>query len=126
MINLLDETKEILQNCNKKIEDIKWVGNEEFYFDIDEFIKIADVEYDRGYGASEVAHDLLVVGNNWWLERHEYVGSEWWEYKEIPKKPNKKIELKALTIKQACDLGFHVSCGWENLKRINNIKDDNK
>ena len=29
----------------------------------------------------------MVVGNNWWLERHEYDGSEWWEYKQFPVKP---------------------------------------
>ena len=36
-------------------------------------------------------------------------------------KPKQKIELKALTIRQAYRLGFDVSCGWENLERINGI-----
>lgn len=126
MINLLDETREVLENNNKTINDINWVGNKKFYFDVYEFLKIANVEYDDSYGAPEVAQDLLVVGDNWWLERHEYDGSEWWEYKEIPLKPNAKIELKALTVGQAKKLGFNVSIGWENLKRINNIKEEDK
>lgn len=126
MSNLLDETKDILANNHKTINDIKWVGNDKFYFDINEFIKVANVEYDDSYGAPEVAQDLLVVGDNWWLERHEYDGSEWWEYKKNPTKPNRKIELKALTIDQAKSLEFDVSVGWENLRELNNIKDDNK
>ena len=126
MINLLDETKDILADNYKTINDIKWIGNNKFYFDANEFLKIANVEYDDGYGAPEVAQDLLVVGDNWWLERHEYDGLEWWEYKEIPLKPNKKIKLRALTVGQAKKLGFNVRVGWENLKRLNNIKDDNK
>ncbi|HIQ91025.1 MAG TPA: hypothetical protein IAB27_05330 [Candidatus Coprosoma intestinipullorum] len=126
MTNLLEETKNYLRDNNKTIDDIKWVGNNKFYFDVNEFLNIANVEYDSGYGAPEVAQDLLVVGDNWWLERHEYDGSEWWEYKEIPLKPNKKIELKALTISQAKKLGYDVSVGWENLKSINNIEGDNK
>ena len=122
MSNLLVETIEVLKNYNKTINDINWVGNGKYYFDVNEFLNIANVEYDNGYGAQEVAQDLLVVGDNWWLERHEYDGSEWWEYKEIPLKPNKKIELKALTISQAKKFGYHVSVGWENLKSINNIE----
>ena len=126
MSNLLVETIEVLKNHNKTINDINWVGNGKYYFDVNEFLNIANVEYDNGYGAPEVAEDLLVVGDNWWLERHEYDGSEWWEYKEIPLKPNKKIELKALTISQAKKLGYAVSIGWENLKSINSIEGDNK
>lgn len=26
----------------------------------------------------------MVVGDDWWLERHEYDGSEWWEFKRLP------------------------------------------
>lgn len=126
MINLLDETREVLENNNKTINDINWVGNKKIYFDVCEFFKVANVEYDNDYGSPKVAQDLLVVGDNWWLERHEYDGAEWWEYKEIPLKPNAKIELKALTVGQAKKLGFDVSIGWENLKRLNNIKEDNK
>lgn len=29
------------------------------------------------------------------------------------------MELKALTVNQADELGFDISCGWETLKRIN-------
>jgi len=45
------------------------------------------VEYDSGYGATKVAKDLVIVGEDWWLERCEYNGSEWWEFKTLPVKP---------------------------------------
>lgn len=53
------------------------------------------------------------MGDDWWLERHEYDGSEWFELKELPDKPKQKLELKALTIRQA-----GVS-GWSTLKKMN-------
>ena len=121
-MNLLQETKDTLKENGKTIRDILWVGSENFYVDLIEFIEVADVEYDGSYGASEVAEDLIVVGKDWWLERHEYDGSEWWEFKTMPKKPDKKLKLKALTINQAENLGFEVSCGWEKLKKINGIQ----
>lgn len=121
MENLLNETKEILKENNKKIEDIKWIGCKNFYVDTEDFIKLSDTFYDADYGSPKVVEDLLIVGDNWWLERHEYDGSEWWEYKSIPIKPERKEKIKALTIEQADSLGFNVSCGWENLTRINNL-----
>lgn len=52
----------------------------------EEFLLWADFKYDGGYGVNEVSLNLVVVGQDWWLERHEYDGSEWWELKEIPLK----------------------------------------
>lgn len=98
-----------------------WVGSRKNYVDIDKFIELADTEYDESYGSPKVAENLLIVGYNWWLERHEYDGSEWWEYKSMPEMPENKIELKALTIDQAKKLNYDVSCGWESLEKINNI-----
>lgn len=88
MINFLIETKEILKRNNKSSKDVLWVGNAESCISWQDFVKIANFEYDDGLGIQEIAKDLLVVGDNWWLERHEYDGSEWWEYKELPKKPD--------------------------------------
>jgi hypothetical protein len=87
--NLYLETLEILNDYNKTAEkDVKWVGTREFRTTWDNFEKIGCVNYDFSYGAQEVMPGLLVVGKNWWLERHEYDGSEWWEFKELPQKPN--------------------------------------
>lgn len=122
-MNLLKETKEILNENQKDLKDILWIGSRNNYVDIKKFIELADTEYDDDYGSQKVASNLLIVGNNWWLERHEYDGSEWWEYKSLPNKPKNKIELKAITINQAKKLKYDVYCGWESLETINNIKE---
>jgi len=86
-MNLKDETLEIMAEHGKTKEDIVWIGCRDFAIGPATFWRLADRMYDSGYGWQEVATDLLVVGDNWWMERHEYDGSEWWEYKEPPKMP---------------------------------------
>ena len=49
------------------------------------------VFYNSGVGSREISPGLVVVGKNWWLERHEYDGSEWWEYKTKPITPSKHV-----------------------------------
>ena len=101
MINFLIETKEILKDNNKLCKDVLWVGNTESCISWENFVKIANFEYDSRSGNEEISTDLLVVGKNWWLERHEYDGSEWWEYKELPKKPVKnKFIIKTVLNKK--------------------------
>ena len=96
-MNLLEETKRALQEFKHNISDIIWIGGNDYRIKIDEFIKLADVEYDNGYGGQEVAKDLVVVGEDWFLERHEYDGAEWWEYKTIPQMPKAVKTVNGLT-----------------------------
>lgn len=96
MINLKEETIKKLEEYGKNPEEVKWVGCESFKIPISEFWKLADKFYDNGYGGEEVAEDLLVVGDNWWLERHTYDGAEWWEYKTIPYEPDKTLNVPSL------------------------------
>ncbi len=109
MINFLIETKEILEHNNKSFKDVLWVGNTESCISWQDFVKIANFEYDNGFGSQKIAEDLLVVGESWWLERHEYDGSERWKYKELPKKP---IKNKFIITKLCC-----IS-GWLGLEEI--------
>ena len=81
IMNLLEETILCLNNNGKVTSDVLWVGNYELKTNWENFSKIADVEYNEGFGSQEVATDLLIVGKDWWLERHEYDGSERWEFK---------------------------------------------
>jgi len=98
MKNLLEETKEILSRHNKDFNrDVNWIGCKDFVITFSDFIYLADVLYDDGYGGAEVATDLLVVGDNWWLERHEYDWAEWREYKEPPSCPNTLERISTLT-----------------------------
>jgi hypothetical protein len=86
MANLLEETKEALASQKKGPGDVLWIGSKDGTLVIGwpEFEQIANVEYDDDYGGAEVAEDLVVVGDDWWLERGEYDGREWWNYMTKP------------------------------------------
>lgn len=86
MSNLLDETLGHLTRAGLTEKDVLWVGtqNGEKSISWKSFAKLANIDYDSGYGGEEIRLDLVVVGKNWWLERHEYDGSEWWEFKKLP------------------------------------------
>ena len=43
--------------------------------------------YDAGYGA-QYLKGIIALKNGTWYERAEYDGSEWWEYRSLPKKPD--------------------------------------
>lgn len=91
MENLRNETIEILENYGKTPNDIRWIGtNGKLYFDGPGIPDAFDREYNDSYGDQLVNPFLLIVGDDWWLERHEYDGSEWWEFKTLPKKPDEK------------------------------------
>lgn len=94
MKNLLSETLSVMNSYGKTPLDVEWVGSyscwdkPEYWTTWEVFAAHADVEYDDGFGGNEVDLGLVVVGADWWLERHEYDGSEWWGFKTLPKKPN--------------------------------------
>lgn len=94
--NLLKETLEVLKRNNKQESDVKWVGTRFHKTTWENFKKSADVNYYSGYGSPEVSQSLLVVGDNWWLERHQHDGSEWWEFKQLPIEPT--VTVESLTV----------------------------
>jgi len=112
MSNLKAETIEVLWEHGLTTDDVLWAGTTEFYIDLELFWTLADREYDEGYGWQEVATDLIVVGAGWWLERHEYDGSEWWEFKSMPTKP---------PIRKSVQRVMRGACGWETLANMNDI-----
>lgn len=108
LINFLEETINYLEKFGKTLDDIVWFGGDDFQISREQFVELANIEYDSGYGHQEIAEDLVLVGKDFWLERHEYDGSEWWEFKELPPKPS---EIKTI----------HTLSGswWTTLKRMN-------
>lgn len=91
--NLWEETNEIFMRHGKKFDEVVWIGiidklnNVSYKMPREDFIIKSDREYYAGFGLQEVNPNLVVVGKDFWLERHEYDGSEWWEYKSIPVEP---------------------------------------
>lgn len=119
-MNLLAETIEMLETNNKLPDNVLWVGTKEISFTWADFVELANTEYCAGLGGQEVAKDLLIIGDGFWLERHEYDGSEWWEFKELIKdKPSYK-KPRALTRAQGriLELGDCWDCEGD-LKEIN-------
>lgn len=88
MQNLLQETIEKLRWYGKTLDDVTNIFlNGEYQITKEDFIKVADQNYDNGYGGNEVALNLILLGDGFWMERREYDGLEWWKYRtpyEIP------------------------------------------
>lgn len=87
MTNFYDETLTVLLKHGKQTKDVCWVGARDGAYSISwaKFVKLTrDVEYENRLGKAKIALDLVVVGEDWWLERNDFDGSEWWEYKERP------------------------------------------
>ena len=100
-MNLKKETLKELADNGKSWSDILGVCGNDFQIDKELFLKLADREYNDGYGGEEVACDLKIVGNDFWLERHSYDGSEWWEFKSLPDLSNMKFEKVERVIRES-------------------------
>ena len=113
---LLQETIECLINNGKDLTEVKWVGSKDGIRAITwaEFADIAVFEYDSGFGGQKIASDLVIVGDNWWLERNEYDGSEWWEFKALPIKMDNSTTFDRLAARNY----------WETLQQINSLEEE--
>lgn len=126
MINLWDETIKILEVHKKTFDNVVAICGNDFQITKEDFIKYSNTDYDAGYGAPEVAEDLIIIGDDFWLERHEYDGSEWWEFKRMPKYEDLPFKhITALTVEQARANNV-VCCGWETLDSLNTNSDEVK
>lgn len=103
IINLLQETLDILKENNKFPADVLfcnmgkyngWFDEdperviEEFYsFSFEEFAKLADFHYNNDSGRAKVNLSLQLIGRDFWLERYSsYNGHEGWRFQTIPSK----------------------------------------
>lgn len=86
MCNLLEETLQCLDEHGKSPSDVRCVVSFPLITDWKSFERNANFDYDDGYGCNNISLDLKIVGDDWWLERSEYDGSEWWSFKSIPHK----------------------------------------
>ena len=120
MVSLLQQTLEMLQDYDLTEDDVIWVGSEDFSISWEDFKLFADVEYYSGYGSPEVATDLVIVGEGWWLERSEYDGSEWWSMKQAPKQPlQQRVGKINLTVEQYNIQHNQKEIGYLSLSELN-------
>lgn len=84
-VNLLKETIEFLEMYNKTPHDVEFVNDGVHSCNFEQFANVAkDYYYDNGFGLVEVNYNLKIVGEDWYLERDTYDGSECWSFKTIP------------------------------------------
>lgn len=82
-MNLWKETVAKLEKHGKTVADIKFVQTRKGR--IKNFEELAKkIDYDKGYGGQQIEPSLVIVGDDWWLERAEYDGAEWFEFKKQP------------------------------------------
>ena len=98
-MNLWDETINKLKEYSLTWNDVDAVilENDGIIIPKGNFEELArKTNYDNGYGGVEIRSDLVLVGWNWWLERAEYDGLEWWELKTKPFIPHKVQKVTSL------------------------------
>ena len=96
-VNLLEETLEALRKYEKEPKDVVFVTDGDVSVFWREFAEqAADFYYDNGYGAVMVNMNLKIVGTDWWLERFEYDGAEWWVLKTQPRHTSKPGTLQLI------------------------------
>lgn len=85
MINFLKETREALKENGKEESDVICVAKDRKRIYWQDFVKIANFEYNNDFGAGFISSDLMIIGIDWWMERNDYDGIGWWEFKKMPK-----------------------------------------
>ena len=84
VVNFLKETLDKMIENGISPNDVLYVFNSFGYCSWEEFEKLANFDYNNGYGLVAIDLNLIVRGSDWWLERGEYDGSEWWKFCTTP------------------------------------------
>ena len=120
-MNLKEETLKVLHHNGKRRSDVKYVRGDDFRISREQFWKLADTEYDP-YGAPEIATDLTLIGEDFWMERSEYEGSGLWYFHTLPDTTGLPIgKITALSVRQynAICKPEYGKIGWETLSELN-------
>ncbi len=115
-MNFKKETYTAIKNSGYKRLDVCFIGSIDgrYRVNMDVFDELSDFAYDNGFGAPEIATDLIIYFNDMsYITRGEYDGKEWWEYKP-PLVFEKTQEYR--TIKNFGGKGVL----WETVERLNN------
>ena len=117
-MNLLEETIHDIERSGHNPNDIVFIGSPKSGHSCtwSEFESLADREYDDGFGAQQVASDLVILfsdGTNMW--RHEYDGSEYWNYSSPITIPSELKPIRSLFVR---------GIGWEDLEEIHSEEDE--
>ncbi len=101
MVNLKDETIQMLEHLHQTPDDIIFIGNEYTgeRCTWEQFCELADQDYDCSFGRAEVRRDLVIVfKDKYKLYREEYDGSEWWDIQQPFRMPQETAPLSDIFI----------------------------
>lgn len=85
-MNLLEGTIYEIIHSGHTIEDIIHIGNEKYECSWEEFVKLANIDYQEGFGGQKVAMDLMIIFKDGQVMiREEYDGDEWRQFKKEDK-----------------------------------------
>lgn len=113
-MNLLKETIEYIEESGHTPEQIIFIGSEQSGYRCtwEEFKALADIEYDNGFGAPEVAADLIIVfSDGAMMRRDEYDGAENWDYSTPFTMPEIFKPINRLVVRED-------QIGWCSLEEI--------
>lgn len=111
-MNFLKETIDEIEVRGQTVENIIFIGsrNSGHSCTWEEFVELANFDYDDGFGGAEIPSDLMIAfSDGAMMTRGEYDGSEWWDYIVPFKMPDVLREIT--TIKS--------NKHWVSLKDIN-------
>lgn len=117
-----EETYEAIKESGHNREDVMFIGSSDgkYRIGMDRFDDISDFEYDSGFGAQEIASDLIIYfKDKTYIIRGEYDGSEWWEY-NVP-----KVFIESDEHETFSNLGGH-GIMWDTVEKLNKKKNDDQ
>ena len=74
IVNFLKDTLNKMEENGVSPDDVLYVFNSFGYCSWEEFEKLANFDYNNGYGLVAIDLNLIVRGSDWWLESVLYVG----------------------------------------------------
>lgn len=93
MINLRTETIDFLKHHNKTEQDVKYVIIHNIRCSFEYFLDLVkNMNYDNGYGIPYIREGIYCIGEDWWISRYEYDGSEYWKFNQKPEYTNTNYE----------------------------------
>jgi hypothetical protein len=117
MTNVVSEIINEITQQGFETKDISWIGSKDGQFAMsydDFYMKFGNMEYDNGFGAQELASDLvMVMKDNSYFDRDEYDGAEGWTYNKPPQKQKDSKTMEHICVKEVSEIG------WRDLKDLN-------
>lgn len=96
MFSIYESIIGCLEAHGKSIEDIEWVGSNDFSIPLDNFLKLAKTTEENEW-EDDVPSDLVIVGNDFWIERQYESDASvyaWWNSGSFPQSLPRNIKSR--------------------------------